>query len=176
MKIFRLLLIAMSVVLISACTSGGSGGSGGGGTPPTCTAPSTTGSMQSQMLSSVNYERCMAGVTPALTACANLDDSAQAHSNWMTVNGMFHEEGNLGDPTYSPSQRAEIAGYIGWTTVGENIAYGQADVSAVMDAWMNSSGHKANILNVNYRHLGSAVAYSGSTPYWTQNFGAGGSC
>ena len=40
-----------------------------------------------------------------------------------------------------------------------------------MDAWMNSPGHRANILNCRYRHLGVGVVYDGRTPYWTQEFG-----
>ena len=53
-------------------------------------------------------------------------------------------------------------------TAGENIAYGQRTPAAVMDAWMNSSGHRANILNSSYTHIG--VGYCERGNYWTQMF------
>ena len=54
----------------------------------------------------------------------------------------------------------------------ENIAAGQPTVTAVMDAWMASPGHKANILNCAYTDIGVGYAVNSSgTPYWTQDFG-----
>ena len=56
---------------------------------------------------------------------------------------------------------------------GENVAYGYATADSVMAAWMNSAGHRANILNPHYRDLGVGCAYSASrVPYWTQDFGS----
>ena len=56
---------------------------------------------------------------------------------------------------------------------GENVAYGYTTADSVMSAWMNSPGHRANILNVHYRNLGVGCAYSAShVPYWAQDFGA----
>jgi hypothetical protein len=58
-------------------------------------------------------------------------------------------------------------------SVGENIAYGYSTPSAVMNGWMNSSGHRANILNSSFRVIGvSAAATSNGTLYWTQDFGS----
>jgi uncharacterized protein YkwD len=54
---------------------------------------------------------------------------------------------------------------------GENIAYGQTSAQEVMQSWMNSAGHRQNILNPKFRDVGIAYAY-GNTFYWTQNFGA----
>lgn len=54
---------------------------------------------------------------------------------------------------------------------GENIARGQADAQAVMDAWMNSDGHRANILNCDYKTLGVGVHFGSGGPWWTQDFG-----
>jgi len=51
---------------------------------------------------------------------------------------------------------------------GENIAYGQRTPQAVVNAWMNSSGHRANILNANYTQIG--VGYVADGNYWTQMF------
>lgn len=63
-----------------------------------------------------------------------------------------------------------------WTTVsseasGENIAKGQANPTSVMSSWMNSSGHKANILNSNFTKIGVGVYYDNGTYYWVQLFG-----
>ena len=64
------------------------------------------------------------------------------------------------------SQRITAAGY-SWNWCAENIAYGYTSVSSVMDGWMNSSGHRANILSTSARELGAARVGN----YWTQNFG-----
>ena len=54
--------------------------------------------------------------------------------------------------------------------VGENIAYGQSSPEAVMNAWMNSSGHRANILNADFDKIGVGVVRSGGRLYWVQLF------
>ncbi|MEZ5298541.1 MAG: CAP domain-containing protein [Ilumatobacteraceae bacterium] len=55
-----------------------------------------------------------------------------------------------------------------WRMVAENVAAGQRSAAAVTDAWANSPGHRANMLNGQLVHIGVAVAYSSSgTPYWT---------
>lgn len=53
---------------------------------------------------------------------------------------------------------------------GENVAFGQRTPESVQYAWMNSRGHRANILNPCYESIGVGLAYRGSTPYWTQVF------
>ena len=63
------------------------------------------------------------------------------------------------------------AGYAGGM-IGENIALGYPTPAAVMGGWMNSSGHRANILNSGYRDLGVSCLLRNGTPWWTQNFGA----
>ena len=64
-----------------------------------------------------------------------------------------------------------------WSNLGENVAYGYGSVAAVMSAWMNSSGHRANILSSSFAHVGVGRAdASNGTPYWTQDFGRGGTC
>lgn len=55
--------------------------------------------------------------------------------------------------------------------VGENVAYAQKDAAAVVEAWWNSPGHKANMLNPEFTHMGAAVSYSDDgTPFYTQVF------
>jgi uncharacterized protein YkwD len=69
------------------------------------------------------------------------------------------------------STRISNAGYQ-WSMAAENIAKGQPTPAAVMQAWMNSAGHRTNILNCGYRNLGVGLAYDASrTPVWTQDFG-----
>ncbi|MFD0328838.1 CAP domain-containing protein [Streptacidiphilus monticola] len=54
---------------------------------------------------------------------------------------------------------------------GENIARGQQTPAAVMDAWMHSPGHRANILNCSYHSLGVGAYFAPGGPWWTQDFG-----
>lgn len=71
-------------------------------------------------------------------------------------------------PTYgTPFQMIKAFG-LSYRSAGENIAYGQRTPAAVVEAWMNSSGHRANILNASYTQIG--VGYCASGNYWTQMF------
>ena len=58
----------------------------------------------------------------------------------------------------------------GEMNVGENIAKGAISPDMVMDGWMRSDGHRANILNANYTKISVSCYYDGSTYYWVQNF------
>jgi uncharacterized protein YkwD len=118
-----------------------------------------------EVLRLVNVERARAGC-PAVTADSRLTAAAQAHSADMAANGYFSHTGRNGSTIGS---RVTAAGYR-WSAVGENIAKGQPTPAAVMEAWMNSSGHRANILRCEYRNLGVGLAYDGRSPVWTQDF------
>jgi uncharacterized protein YkwD len=127
------------------------------------------------MLDSVNAERAKESLDP-LSWCPALGRSATAHSKDMATKNYFEHEDLDGGQV---SDRALAQGY-NYRTVGENIAVGQRDVVEVMQGWMDSPGHRENILRPQYTHLGSGVAtgdYKGfESIYWTQNFGAGGNC
>ncbi|RMI30185.1 CAP domain-containing protein [Nocardia stercoris] len=69
-----------------------------------------------------------------------------------------------------PGDRIAAAGYT-WQAYGENIAQGQADANAVVTAWMNSPGHRANILNCGFTQIGIGIADGSGGPWWTQDFG-----
>ena len=69
-----------------------------------------------------------------------------------------------------PWDRVSAAGISGWQSVGENIAYGYPTPEAVEDTWMNSPGHRANILNSGYTHIGVGAYNDNGTLYWTQVF------
>ncbi len=117
----------------------------------------------------MNKERASAGCG-ALTVNPILVAVARAHSKDMAVRGYFDHNSPDGK---SPFDRMRDAGYKGGL-MGENIAAGQPTPAAVMDAWMNSPGHRANILNCGYKVIGIGVYSLASSPYriyWTQDFG-----
>ncbi len=82
-------------------------------------------------------------------------------------NTMSHDGSNGS----SPWDRSKAAGYN--NAIGENVAMGYRDAAAVMDGWMNSPGHRANILNCDAKAIGVGLAKaSDGSPYWTQLFGS----
>jgi len=122
-----------------------------------------------KMLCLVNSERSRSGLSP-LGLSNQLQNSAQEHSeDQAQMRSMTHD----GSDGSSPGERVERAGYK-WNAVAENVAYGYGDEEECMKEWMNSPGHRENILGPDYTHFGSAVGYSGSTPYYTQDFGGDG--
>ncbi|MGI9577248.1 MAG: CAP domain-containing protein [Microthrixaceae bacterium] len=124
------------------------------------------------MLASLNAERAAVGVAP-LAACGSLNQAAQAHSADQAAHNKMSHTGSNGS---TPWARMHQAGYY-YNAAAENVAAGQRSVTSVMSAWMNSSGHRSNIRNSAYAHVGVGLAYSaGGTPYWTQKFGRGGAC
>jgi uncharacterized protein YkwD len=131
----------------------------------TTPAPAAAGPV-AEVLRLVNLERTKAGCG-ALTTDSRLATAAQAHSADMAANNYFSHTGRNGSDV---SDRVEAAGYR-WSAVGENIAKGQPTPAAVMQAWMNSSGHRANILNCRFRNIGIGLANAGRSPVWTQDFG-----
>ncbi len=91
---------------------------------------------------------------------------ARAHSADMCERDYFDHTSLDGR---SPFDRMRDAG-IRFGAAGENIAWGQPTAAAVHDAWMNSSGHRRNILNGGYRRSGVGYVRCGGRPYWTQVF------
>ncbi|NUT25581.1 MAG: CAP domain-containing protein [Streptomyces sp.] len=118
-----------------------------------------------EVLKLVNEERAQVGCS-AVAANSSLTDLAQAFSADMADRGFFDHTDPSGK---SPWDRAAKAGIT--DLGGENIARGQADAAAVMEAWMNSPGHKANILNCDFKTLGVGVHFGAGGPWWTQDFG-----
>ncbi|MGY1682869.1 CAP domain-containing protein [Geodermatophilus sp. SYSU D01176] len=123
-------------------------------------------SAEAAVLALVNEARAAAGCG-ALTADPALAAVARAHSADMRDRDYFSHTSPEG---LSPFDRAEQAG-IGYSRA-ENIAYGQADAAAVMEAWLESPGHRANILDCDLTKLGVGVAEGPGGPWWTQLFGA----
>jgi uncharacterized protein YkwD len=118
-----------------------------------------------EVLQLVNEERTQVGCS-AVAANSSLTELAQDFSKDMAARGFFDHT----DPDgASPWDRAAKAGIT--DLGGENIARGQVDAAAVMEAWMNSPGHKANILNCDFKTLGVGVHFGAGGPWWTQDFG-----
>ncbi|HMQ30268.1 MAG TPA: CAP domain-containing protein [Chloroflexaceae bacterium] len=122
----------------------------------------------SQILSLVNSERAKAGCAP-VTLDARLMSAAQGHSEDMALNDYFSHTSLDGT---TASQRVTRAGY-DWSTTGENIAAGYGSAAQVMEGWMQSDGHRANILRCAYTNLGVGHYYEAGDSYghyWTQVF------
>ncbi|WNV74868.1 CAP domain-containing protein [Geodermatophilus sp. DSM 44513] len=113
----------------------------------------------------VNQARAAAGCAP-VTADPALAAVARAHSADMRDRDYFSHTSPEG---LSPFDRAERAG-IDYSRA-ENIAYGQADAAEVVEAWLDSPGHRANILDCDLGRLGVGVAEGVGGPWWTQLFG-----
>ena len=114
----------------------------------------------------VNIERAKAGL-PTLTIDAPLSKIATLKSEDMVTNDYFSHT----SPTYgAPWDMAKEFGY-SYRSFGENIAYGQRTPEEVVTAWMNSPGHKANILNKQYTNIGAGIAKDANGRiYWVHMF------
>lgn len=124
---------------------------------------STISSYESEVIRLVNEIRQQNGLRP-LAANWELSRVARYKSQDMRDNGYFSHN----SPTYgTPFQMISAFG-LSYRTAGENIAKGYASPQAVVNGWMNSSGHRANILNASYTQIG--VGYVSKGNYWTQLF------
>lgn len=122
---------------------------------------STKSDFAAQVVKLVNAERAKAGLS-ALASDALLDKVALAKAKDMSDNKYFAHQ----SPTYgSPFDMMKQFG-VTYSYAGENIAQGQKTPQEVVTAWMNSEGHRANILNKNYTQIGVGY-YNG---YWAQEF------
>jgi uncharacterized protein YkwD len=127
----------------------------------TTTTPSSTERQQALRL--INNERTRVGLA-SLTLDSRLSCAAQGHARYMSRAGRCSHTGS-GGSTFI--QRIEACGYRSWSYLGENVACGHSTWSAAMRGWMNSSGHRANILSRNFRNVGLG-RYN---HYYVQDFG-----
>lgn len=129
------------------------------------TAPTGEAAAEAAVLALVNEERAKVGCRP-VRGDGSFAALAGTFSEDMAARGFFDHT----DPDgASPWDRAAKAGVSGLG--GENIARGQADAATVMNSWMSSDGHRANILNCSYKTLGVGVSFAEGGPWWTQDFG-----
>jgi len=123
-----------------------------------------------QVIEGTNQVRQSQGLPP-LRYNPLLEQSAQAHSDAMAADDFFsHDNPTTGT---SPSDRITAAGY-GWQANGENIAIGNLTAASVVEGWVNSPDHYANMINSGFTEIGIGIATSptdATVTYWTQNFG-----
>ena len=138
--------------------------------PPAAPAPSAAttapadADAEGQVLALANAQRAAAGCAP-LTADPALANVARAHSAHMRDRGFFSHTDPDGRDPFDRAAKARLSAR------AENIAYGQPDPAAVMDAWMSSAGHRANILDCSLTRVGVGMAEGSGGPWWTQLFG-----
>jgi len=130
--------------------------------PTTAASPTTTGAPD-EVVALVNRARADGGCAPVVED-ARLTQAAAAHSADMAAQQYFSHTSRDGR-TFA--QRIIAAGYP--QPGAENIARGQRSASQVMESWMDSPGHRANILNCSLHAIGVGLATDGM--YWTQDFG-----
>ncbi|QKV96822.1 TerD family protein [Streptomyces sp. NA02950] len=129
--------------------------------------PDGLGRLTSEVIALTNAERAAARLAP-LTPEPRLTTAAQRHSDDMVARDFYSHTGPEGQ---QPWDRARAAG-AGHRGIGENIACGQRSAAEVVRGWMDSPGHRANILKPDFTHIG--VGYttgSRAGTYWTQVFG-----
>ncbi|WP_188187224.1 CAP domain-containing protein [Nonomuraea sp. SYSU D8015] len=141
------------------------------GTPTTAPPPSgTVGTAEeNEVVRLTNAERAKGGCKP-LTHDPQLRAAAFGHSDDMAKNNYFDHTSRDGR---SFTDRIRAAGFTGGTSWAENIAFGQRTPAEVVQGWMNSPGHRANIMNCRFNLIGvGAAKNSQGRIYWTQNFAA----
>jgi uncharacterized protein YkwD len=113
---------------------------------------------RSEIMFAHNKERMKAGSSP-LEHDAFLEERAQKWAEWMAQrDSLTHSHLSMGGTNFM--------------TMGENIAMGYPDIDSVVDGWMNSSGHKRNILNKKFTHAGYGYAKKpNGSAYWCAQFG-----
>ncbi|MEM9922226.1 MAG: CAP domain-containing protein [Cyanobacteria bacterium P01_D01_bin.50] len=142
-------------------------------TPQSASTSPSTNPLIDEVVALTNTYRIQEGLQP-LALNASLSNAAQSHSVDMAVNDFFSHQGSNGTTV---GTRTAAAGYES-PYVGENIAAGYITAEEVVRGWMNSPGHRENILNPNYQEIGIGYHYLENdtgeinyNTYWTQNFG-----
>jgi uncharacterized protein YkwD len=132
--------------------------------------PITDASYETRVIELINAERAQVGLS-ALSAQGQLGSAARLHSTDMACNNYFSHTGLDGSTV---GERAQRQGY-NWSYVGENIAAGYSSPEGVVQGWMKSPGHKANILGADYTEIGIGYAFGDASDYglyWTAVFGS----
>ena len=117
------------------------------------------------MVSLVNAERARQGL-PALTVSTTVQQAAQTRARELQTS--FSHTRPSGASCFTALTEAGIS----YARAGENIAYGQSTPEAVVQSWMSSSGHRANILSSSFTTIGIGCTVVNGTAYWAQLFTA----
>ena len=123
------------------------------------------GDFAAQVAALVNAARAEYGL-PALTVDAKVQQAAQVRAR-ESAQSFSHTR-----PDGSSFSTALTEAGVSYTRSGENIAYGQTTPQQVVQAWMDSAGHRANILDAGFTHIGVGYAVVDGTAYWAQLFTA----
>lgn len=150
---------------------------------PLANAPAQTSSIEQQVIDLVNQERRRNGCNVNLTLSPKLSAAANRHSSDMALHDIFSHTGSDQSTLVT---RVQSAGYV-YSWLAENIAAGYKTPQDVVNAWIRSTGHHANMVNCNLREAGVGYYYQAddqrtvrddggtiSGPYyhyWTQDFG-----
>jgi uncharacterized protein YkwD len=133
-------------------------------------------SITNRVLALTNFHRQQSGLAP-LKNNAILTAVAQSHTENMVVRDFYSHQAPDGSRS---ADRIRRAGY-NYSFAAENIAAGYDSADAVVQGWMNSPGHRANIMNPNLQEIGVGFYFIANDPgtvnyryYWTQNFGTPG--
>ena len=136
-------------------------------TAPSKSTPSTTTSdvnaFEQEVVKLTNAERTKAGLAPLKTDNQLMAAAREKSQDMQSKKYFSHTSPTFG----SPFDRMKALG-ISYKSAGENIAQGQRSPQEVVQAWMDSPGHRANILNAKFTHIG--VGYVKTGNYWTQQF------
>ncbi len=127
-------------------------------------------SPEQQVVDLVNAARVQNGLQPLIVS-PELTDAARAYARAM-ANGNFF--GHVGPDGSTVDQRAEAAGYLGWTLLEENLAAGQTSATEAVAAWLASPSHRADLLSPKVRETGVGFAFNPQSTYrsyWVQEFG-----
>ena len=120
--------------------------------------------MANEVVRLVNIERAANGAAPLNGSNSSLTQAANLRSKELVAN-FSHTRPN-GAPAKSVTSEFNIS----WGAFGENIAYGQTSAQSVVQGWMNSPGHRRNILSPDFTSIGVGVYESNGILYWTQLF------
>lgn len=132
---------------------------------PSQDTPFSANAMELEVIRLVNEERKKEGLAP-FTHSLELSKVARAKSQDMADNNYFSHT----SPTYGDPFAMMKSFGIKYRTAGENIAKGYNSAESVVKDWMNSSGHRANILNPSFTKIGVGYVNTNGTTYWTQQF------
>ncbi len=132
-------------------------------------AGGTSASVAADIVRYTNDARARNGL-PALRSNSRLMEAARIHAAQMAANQ--RSEHTISGAQYPTMQsRLDAVGYA-YMQAAENVAWNQQSAQAVLNSWMNSSGHRANILDPGLTEMGAAMARSSrGEPYWIQVFG-----
>ncbi|MCQ5128705.1 CAP domain-containing protein [Butyricicoccus faecihominis] len=123
----------------------------------------TQGNYAAEVVRLVNAERAKQGLS-ALKVSTTVQSAAQVRAK--EIKQSFSHTRPNGSSCFTALTEAGVS----YRGAGENIAYGQSTPAAVMNAWMNSEGHRANIMNGSFTTIGVGYTVINGTPYWTQMF------